>query len=110
MRNTPDENNHAFLWDKQGGLKNLGELPGGLFSGAVWIKETGGGRRPGRMVGRFSTRRLEKRGGHRLGTVYGETCSQANSINSGGQIVGFASADCFNEDHAFLAQNGASWT
>src|SRR5579859_3684110 len=30
--NTPDENNHAFLWDKLHGLKSLGELPGGIFS------------------------------------------------------------------------------
>lgn len=105
--NTPDENNHAFVWDKQGGLKNLGELPGGIFSFGQWINDAGevvGGS----DGGTFFHATLWKNGAViDLGTVYGETCSQANSINSGGQIVGFASADCFNEDHAFLAQNGA---
>lgn len=105
--NTPDENNHAFVWDNQHGLKNLGELPGGVFSFGQWINEAG------EVVGgsdaaAFFHATLWKNGAViDLGTVYGETCSQANSINSAGQIVGFASADCFNEDHAFLAQHGA---
>jgi len=105
--NTPDENNHAFVWDKQGGLKSLGELPGGIFSFGQWINEAGevvGGS----DGGTFFHATLWRNGAViDLGTVYGETCSQANSINSGGQIVGFASADCFNEDHAFLAENGS---
>jgi len=105
--NTPDENNHAFVWDKQGGLKNLGELPGGLYSGAAWINEAGevvGGS----DGGTFFHATLWRNGAViDLGTLYGETCSGANSINSGGQIVGFASADCFNEDHAFLAEHGS---
>jgi probable HAF family extracellular repeat protein len=105
--NTPDENNHAFLWDKQSGLMNLGELPGGLYSGAQWINEAGevvGGS----DGGTFFHATLWKNGAViDLGTVYGETCSEANSINSAGQIVGFASADCFSEDHAFLAEHGS---
>ncbi len=82
-------------------------MPGGLYSGAAWISETGeivGGS----DGGTFFHATLWKNGAViDLGTVYGETCSGANAINSAGQIVGFASADCFNEDHAFLAQNGA---
>jgi probable HAF family extracellular repeat protein len=105
--NTPDGNNHAFVWDKQGGLKNLGELPGGIHSYGQWINEAG------EVVGgsdaaAFFHATLWKNGAViDLGTLYGETCSGANSINSGGQIVGFASADCFNEDHAFLAEHGS---
>jgi len=105
--NTPDENNHAFVWDKHHGLKNLGELPGGVYSFGQWINEAG------EVVGgsdaaTFFHATLWKNGAViDLGTVYGETCSQANSINSGGQIVGFVSADCFNEDHAFLAEHGS---
>jgi probable HAF family extracellular repeat protein len=38
--------------------------------------------------------------------VAGDTCNEALSINSQGQIVGFGSADCSNEDHAFLSENG----
>jgi probable HAF family extracellular repeat protein len=41
-----------------------------------------------------------------LGTVAGDICTGANSINSEGQIVGFGSADCNNEDHAFVSENG----
>ena len=105
--NTPDENNHAFLWDKQGGLKNLGELPGGFYSFAVWINEAGdvvGGSDGGTF---FHATLWRKGAVIDLGTVYGETCSEANAINSAGLIIGFASADCFNEDHAFLAEHGA---
>ena len=105
--NTPDENNHAFLWDKESGLKKLGELPGGIFSFGQWINEAGevvGGS----DGGTFFHATLWKNGAVTdLGTVYGETCSQAEAINSGGQIVGFVSADCNNEDHAFLAEHGA---
>jgi probable HAF family extracellular repeat protein len=39
--------------------------------------------------------------------VYGETCTDAFSINSQGQIVGFASADCNVEDHAILWEKGS---
>jgi probable HAF family extracellular repeat protein len=41
-----------------------------------------------------------------LGTVANDACSDALSINSRGQIVGFGSADCNHEDHAFLWENG----
>ena len=36
----------------------------------------------------------------------GDPCNFAQSINSHGQIVGFGRADCFNEDHTFLWENG----
>jgi probable HAF family extracellular repeat protein len=101
-----DQNSHAFLWDKKDGLKDLGLLPGGLFGGANWINDAGeivGGS----DGGTFFHAVLWKNGAViDLGTVANDTCSSALSINSQGQIVGFGSADCNVEDHAFLWENG----
>lgn len=101
-----DQSNHAFLWDKAEGLKDLGTLPGGSFSSANWINDTG------EIVGTSEisngSRAFLWENGvmNDLGTVAGDACSFATSINSLGQIVGGGSADCFNEDHAFLSENG----
>jgi probable HAF family extracellular repeat protein len=101
-----DGNNHAIRWDEDEGLKDLGVLPGGAFSSATWINDAG------EVVG-FSDASnglrpfLWKNGAMiDLGTVANDACSLAASINSQGQIVGFGRADCFNEDHAFLWENG----
>jgi len=101
-----DGNNHAFFWDKKEGLKDLGVMPGGLFSTAFWINNAG------EIVG-FSDAAiglhavLWKNGAMiDLGSVAGDPCNFAQSINSQGQIVGFGRADCFHEDHAFLWENG----
>jgi probable HAF family extracellular repeat protein len=101
-----DQTNHAFFWDKKEGLKDLGVMPGGLFSKAYWINDAG------EAVG-FSDAAigihavLWKNGAIiDLGSVAGDICNIAESINSQGQIVGFGRADCFNEDHAFLWENG----
>jgi probable HAF family extracellular repeat protein len=102
-----DQSSSAFLWDKAAGLKDLGLLPGGLFGGANWINDAG------EIVGgsdatSFFHAVLWKSGSIiDLGTVYGETCTDAFSINSQGQIVGFASADCNVEDHAILWEKGS---
>jgi probable HAF family extracellular repeat protein len=101
-----DQLSHAFLWDKKGGLKDLGLLSGGMSGYANSINDAG------EIVGgsdatSFFHAVLWKNGAIiDLGTVAGDTCSAANWINSQGQIVGFASADCFNEDHAGLSENG----
>jgi probable HAF family extracellular repeat protein len=78
----------------------------GLFSEAFWINDAG------EAVG-FSDAAIEihavlwKNGTMiDLGSVAGDICDFAESINSQGQIVGFGRADCFNEDHAFLWENG----
>jgi len=102
-----DQTSSAFLWDKEHGLKDLGLLPGGLFGGANWINDEGE-TVGGSDGGTFFHAVLWKEGATvDLGTVYGETCSDAYSINSKGQVVGFASADCNYEDHAFLWENGS---
>jgi probable HAF family extracellular repeat protein len=102
-----DQANHAFLWDKKQGLKDLGTVNGySAGSIAYWINDAG------EVVGESdsptASRAFLWRNGAMtdLGTVAGDACSVALSINSRGQIVGFGSADCFNEDHAFLSENG----
>jgi probable HAF family extracellular repeat protein len=102
-----DQSKHAFLWDKKSGLQDLGTLSGySFYSHANWINDAGA------IVGdsdSLSASRafLWKNGVMTdLGTVANDTCSAAVSINSHGQIVGFGSADCFHEDHAFLWENG----
>jgi probable HAF family extracellular repeat protein len=102
-----DQVSHAFLWDKKEGLKDLGTLGGySVSSLAIWINDAG------EIVGfsnalTASRAFLWKNGAMTdLGTVAGDACSGAKSINSQGQIVGWGSADCYNEDHGFLWENG----
>ncbi len=104
-----DQADHAFLWDKEEGLKDLGTLGDySVSSLANWINDAG------EIVGESDSLTASRgflwRNGVMtdLGTVAGDACSVANSINSQGQIVGFGAADCFNEDHAFLSENGGS--
>jgi probable HAF family extracellular repeat protein len=101
-----DQAGHAFLWDKKEGLKDLGTLEVGGFSSAIWTNDAG--EIVGFSCGSVGCRAFLWKNGAMtdLGTVAGDTCSGANSINSQGQIVGFGSADCNNEDHAFLWENG----
>lgn len=106
-----DQTYHAFLWDRKEGLKDLGILPGYPFSQADWINDAGeivGDSFAGTANSAVASRAyLWKEGVMTdLGTVADDACSEARSINSRGQVVGFGSADCFNEDHAFLWENG----
>jgi len=102
-----DQTSHAFLWGKKEGLKDLGTL-GGSYSEPDWINDAGA------IVGGAYTANdaayhafLWRDGVMTdLGSVADDTCSEATSINSLSQIVGFGSADCQNEDHAFLSENG----
>jgi len=107
-----DQTQHAFLWDKQGGLKDLGTLNAYSYSSeANWINDASeivGDSVAVTASGVFSSRAFLWKKGNMidLGTVADDACSAALSINSRGQIVGFGSADCFHEDHAFLWENG----
>ena len=106
ITNDANEANHAFLWDKNEGLKDLGDLPGGNNSQANWINDAG------EIVGgsdatNFFHAVLWRNGVIiDLGAVAGDVCSVAASINSGGQIVGVSRADCNQDTHGFLSENG----
>jgi probable HAF family extracellular repeat protein len=103
-----DQNIHAFLWDKEEGLKDLGTLPGGSFSGANGINDAG------EIVGGS----LSSNGHHAvlwknramidLGTLAGDCKSDALSINSQGQIVGNSSPDCVQDGNAVLFEDSGA--
>jgi probable HAF family extracellular repeat protein len=107
----------AFLWDKNANppLTDLGTL-GGDNAAALWINDAGD------VVGLADTPNPPGCSGvtcvHHaalwtggkitdLGSVDGDPCSRALSINSKGQIVGFTAATCGgNATHSFLWQDG----
>jgi len=97
---------HPFLWTKSEGMKDLGTL-GGTLAFATWINDAG------EVVGLSGT--LDDQFAHAflwrdgvmtdLGTPGSDPDSQANSINSRGQVVGgsFGTTDL----HGFLWENGS---
>jgi len=101
-----DQSNHAFLWDKEHGLKDLGTLPGGNFSSANWINDAG------EIAGASDV----SNGGHAvlwkngamidLGLLPGDCSSEAQAINSHGQIVGHSSPDCVVDGNVVLWEHG----
>ena len=107
-----DQSRHAFVWDKKAGLRDLGTLTGySFYSHANWINDAGeivGESDAGTAAGVFASRPFLWKDGvmSDLGTVAGDACNAALSINSRGQVVGFGSANCDQEDHAFLWENG----
>jgi probable HAF family extracellular repeat protein len=103
-----DQTNHAFLWDKAHGLKDLGTLPGGTNSIPNWINDAG------EVVG-FAENAItlvgflwEKGVMSDLGTLPGDCNSAALSINSKGQIVGNSSPDCIVDGNAVLWEHGGA--
>jgi probable HAF family extracellular repeat protein len=89
---------HPFLWDpkRHPHLRDLGTL-GGTFGSATGLNNAS------EIVGWafFWSNEVMKD----LGTVKGDGCSVAYTINAGGQVVGTSGDDC-NEVHAFLWQRG----
>jgi uncharacterized membrane protein len=103
-----DQTQHAFIWDKRRGLKDLGILTGGTFSIANWINESG------EVVGAGDDAVtvngiLWKNGAIvNLGVLPGDCYSEALSINSRGQIIGHSSPDCVVDGNAVLWENGGA--
>jgi probable HAF family extracellular repeat protein len=104
---------HALLWDN-GNVVDLGNLGGKAWNTPMAINNRG------RIVG-FSDRRgdddganpnfhaflwTKENGMQDLGTLEGDTISEALGINDEGHIVGVSFAAGFTNPHAFLWQNG----
>jgi probable HAF family extracellular repeat protein len=84
---------HAFFWDHQGGMRDLGTLPGGDYSSAFAINDSGvvvGTSNISTSMHGFSW--TASHGLRDLGTLPGATASSAFSINNRGQIAGASGA------------------
>ena len=80
---------HAFFWQKQGGIRDLGTLPGGDYSSAFAINDSGvvvGTSNTSTSTHAFSWTLAH--GLTDLGTLPGTNASSALAINNQGQIVG----------------------
>jgi probable HAF family extracellular repeat protein len=80
---------HAFFWQKQGGIRDLGTLPGGDYSSAFAINDSGvvvGTSNTSTSTHAFSW--TPAQGLLDLGTLPGANASSALSINNQGEIAG----------------------
>src|SRR5579864_567172 len=80
---------HAFFWQKQGGMRDLGTLPGGDYSSAFAINDSGivvGTSNTSTSTHAFSWTLTH--GLSDLGTLPGANASSALAINNQGQMVG----------------------
>jgi probable HAF family extracellular repeat protein len=82
----------AFIWTEGLGMRDLGTLPGGNYSGAFAINETG------EVVGDANTAHSvraflwsKSAGMSDLGALPGDTASRAFGINDLGEVVGYSS-------------------
>ena len=93
---------HAFFWQKQGGIRDLGTLSGGDYSSAFAINDSGvvvGTSNTSTSMHAFSW--TTSQGLQDLGTLPGTNASSAFAINNQGQIVGSSG------DHAALWSGGS---
>ena len=103
-----DQTGHAFVWDKENGLKDLGTLPGRSNSIATWINGEG------EIVGvaeffNGGSSILWKNGKMiDLGKLSGDCSSEALAINSKGQMIGNSSPDCQSDGVGVIWEDGGA--
>jgi probable HAF family extracellular repeat protein len=98
---------HPFLWD-QGKLTDLGTL-GGNFVEVIGLNDAGEVVGKAQLPGSSTLHAfLAKKNASMidLGSLDGDPCSVAISINAQAQIVGFSDDCSGNNQHAFLWENG----
>jgi probable HAF family extracellular repeat protein len=84
---------HAFLWTKQDGMRDLGTLPGATVSGAIGINQSGTvvgySNVKGQITTNFVAVEWSRTGAiTNLGTLSGGASSSAFEINATGEIAG----------------------
>jgi probable HAF family extracellular repeat protein len=99
---------HAFIWTKKAGMKDLGTLPGATVSGAIGINESGTvvgySNIKGQVTTDFVAVQWSPAGAiTNLGTLAGGASSSAFEINTTGEVAG----DSFV---ASGAVNATSWS
>ena len=87
------EETHAFFWEKQGGMRDLGTLPGGDYSAAFALNDSGvvaGTSNTSTSIHAFSW--TASQGLRDLGTLPNANASSASAINNAGQVAGSSGA------------------
>lgn len=93
---------HAFFWQRQGGMRDIGTLPGGDYSAAFSINDSGQVAGTSNIADSMHAFIWSSATGLKdLGTLPGANSSQAFAINNNGEVAGASGT------HAVIWNNGA---